>query len=419
MGIFTIGGAGLLGLGLLKKAGYAAFITSIVNSLTGNPIGGLVDKLAGKRTTKATKDNLNLNNRLVNLNRGETDGVPTQGGALRFLGDRSNKLDDAPDIVPTNQSVLNDIAKNQGLSLGTTVPPEIDDKKIIVDGFAGMVGIIDQINKNIAAIGNSLVETSSIEGAYRKELLDDLEKSIAKKGKTRSRTRFEKAIFNFVSTRKKKIKNVAGNVSNDLSNALLMSVGMELAGNFMNNESDSDIEEEPEILFGDDLVDKYGRSDDFNPEDVENNDPVVNDASTPENNLKGIVDDISIIGDDVYNQDIDKGVVVDSERLTEKQKFEQRQQLIKEKKKQLDLSSNIISSPDLISSNIFINPENSMMSPLDSISGATQIIDLRTAEEIANNDTDSSSASSQLDTAFLDLDPSRRISPYEGFARSV
>ena len=152
---------------------------------------------------------------------------------------------------------------------------------------------------------------------------------------------------------------------------------------------------------------------------MENNDPVVNDASTPENNLKGIVDDISIIGDDVYNQDIDKGVVVDSERLTEKQKFEQRQQLIKEKKKQLDLSSNIISSPDLISSNIFINPENSMMSPLDSISGATQIIDLRTAEEIANNDTDSSSASSQLDTAFLDLDPSRRISPYEGFARSV
>ena len=155
-----------LGKGILGKTASTIFYGEIINSILGNPIGGLIDRLSGKTTTtRTTKDNLDLNKKLLNMRDGDGRGVPTRSGAMRFLGDGSGKLDDAPDIVPTNQSVLNDIAKNQGLSISSTVPPEIDSKKMMVDGFAGMVGIIEQINKNIEAIGNSLVESAAIEAA--------------------------------------------------------------------------------------------------------------------------------------------------------------------------------------------------------------------------------------------------------------
>ena len=110
---------GLLKGGLLAKGFNALFFGDLLNSLLGNPIGGFVDRLTGRQDiTEDGKDNLGVNKRLLNLRRGES---PTQGGALRFMGG-DGRLDDAPDIVPTNQSVLNDIAKNQGLSLGTTIP---------------------------------------------------------------------------------------------------------------------------------------------------------------------------------------------------------------------------------------------------------------------------------------------------------
>ena len=212
-----------LGKGILGKTASTLFYGELLNNILGNPIGRLVDRLSGKTTTKEAKDNLNLNKKLLNMNDGR--GAPTRSGAMRFLGDGSGKLDDAPDIVPTNQSVLNDIAKNQGLSIGSTVPPEIDSKKMMVDGFAGMVGIIEQINKNIEAIGNSLVESAAIEAANRKQLMEDLEEEISEKGKKRSRTRFERSVFNFVSTRKNNIQTITGNVANDLSKALLTSLG--------------------------------------------------------------------------------------------------------------------------------------------------------------------------------------------------
>ena len=229
-----------LGKGLLGKTASTLFYGELLNNILGNPIGRLVDRLSGKTTTtKEAKDNLNLNKKLLNMNDGR--GAPTRSGAMRFLGDGSGKLDDAPDIVPTNQSVLNDIAKNQGLSIGSTVPPEIDSKKMMVDGFAGMVGIIEQINRNIEAIGNSLVESAAIEAANRKQLMEDLEKEITEKGKTRSRTRFERSVFNFVSTRKNNIQTVTVNVANDLSKALLTSLGLELAANLPEGENEDDI----------------------------------------------------------------------------------------------------------------------------------------------------------------------------------
>ena len=403
-------------LGVANKALNAYLIAELANFLTGGFIGNFINRRVFGKTTEVNRDNLGLNNRIRNMR----DGAPSQGGALRFLGGRGKRLDDAPDIVPTNQSVLDDIASSQGLALGNTIVPNIDNTDVTQGGLEGVRQEIDKINKNLEAIGSAMLASSGIESAYRKELIDDLENSLAKKGKTRSQTRTQRAISNLISKQQTKIQNKTGNLSKDLANALLLSIGLEAAAGLLGDEGgEDDIPEDDNILFGQDLVDKYGYSDDFNPEDVENNFPVVNDASTPENYIEGLVDDISILGADTYGQSPDAGVVVNSERLTEKQKFERRQQIIRDKKNTLDLSSSIVNTPDLVASNVNISPNNITSAPLESTSGSTQIIDLRTAKEIASSDTDPSSSSSQLDSAIIELDPQRRFSPYEGFVRSV
>ena len=413
-----------------NKVVNTAFLGQFINYLTGNPIGSLVDKLAGKTVTK--KQNLNLNNRLLNLKDENKGSIPTQEGALRFLGDRSGRLDDAPDIEATNQSVLDNIAKNQSLVLGTTVAPDLNTKESVVDSFTGLVGIIQQINNNIGAIGQAMLNSSVIESKYRQELIDDLEEEIAKKGKTRSRTRFERSIFNFVTRQKKKIATKTGNLSKDLSKALLLSLGLELSDLPFGGENEPE-EEESKILFGDDLIDKYGRDDDVLEEDLVGGMPPVGNASTPENNLEGIVDDISIIDADPYSQNPDKGVVLDSERLTEKEKFEKRQEIIKEKQRILNLKkqdnvksnnrSNILTATiDQVGGDNFtqiINPAtNVAYSPVDSTSGNVQIIDMSTAQKIVGGE-GLSNPTSVLPSNLASLSPERRSSPYEGYVRSI
>ena len=400
-----------LGKGILGKTASTLFYGDLLNSLLGNPIGRLVDRLSGKTTTKEAKDNLNLNKKLLNMNDGR--GAPTRSGAMRFLGDGSGKLDDAPDIVPTNQSVLNDIAKNQGLSIGSTVPPEIDSKKMMVDGFAGMVGIIEQINKNIEAIGNSLVESAAIEAANRKQLMEDLQEEITEKGKTRSRTRFERSVFNFVSTRKNNIKTVTCNVANDLSKALLTSLGLELAANLPEGENEDDI-----ITQTEKSLEKYGyNKDDFklvpqpdgtfkvvpNTDGTESSSDNIEEGTT-ETNQGFLKLPKSLSTDDLLEFIVDDPIF--------------NQKVIQNRKNELSLNNNI-NAANSLSPNVSVNNLVAQL-PLDSFSGSTQIIDLRKAEEIAGgDDTAASSATSQLDTAIADLDPSRKLSVYESFVRSV
>ena len=401
-----------LGKGLLGRTATTLFYGDLLNDILGNPIGGLVDRLSGKTTTKAAKDNLNLNKKLLNMRDGDGRGVPTRSGAMRFLGDGSGKLDDAPDIVPTNQSVLNDIAKNQGLSISSTVPPEIDSKKMMVDGFAGMVGIIEQINKNIEAIGNSLVESAAIEAANRKQLMEDLEEEISEKGKKRSRTRFERSVFNFVSTRKNNIQTVTGNVANDLSKALLTSLGLELAANLPEGENEDDILNQTEKS-----LEKYG----FNKDDYEL-------VPQPDGTFKLILktdkeeSNSNNIEENTENKlgflKLPKSLSTDDllEFLIDEPIFNQK--VIQNRKNELSLNNNI-NSVDSLSPNVSVNNLVAQL-PLDNFSGSTQIIDLRKAEEIVGgNDTAASSATSQLDTAIADLDPSRKLSVYESFVRSV
>ena len=405
-------------LPFLKGAFNKIIIADIINSLIGNPVGKLIDRFTGKEVVQ-NNDNLGLNKRLMNLQRGGMGGVPTRGGALRFLGDGSGRLDDAPDIVPTNQSVLNNIAKNQGLAVGTTVPPVIDDKKVIVQGFVGLVAIIDQINKNIASIGNSLVETSAIEGAYRQELMDDLEKSIAEKGKKRSRTRFERSIFNYVSRQQNKVKKITGNLTRDLTNALLMSIGMEIAANFLESDEEDPITEASRANMGAKLEAAETSVNQLVEEGLDTGTAqVVTELSAIEDTegdstLKGLntpftttipgIDDNFQGNSLMYfllNKDIEKQL---------------------NNKTNQNESSKVDLTPDNdkdVSQNISVNNSVATL-PLDSMSGSTQIIDLRTAENLAGSGDGSSSAQSQMDNAIVNLEPSRGLSVYESFVRSV
>ena len=401
-------GKGLIGKGIAGKVFSGLFYTDLLNSLLGNPIGGLIDRFTGRQDT-VEKDNLGVNKRLLNLKRGDGRGSPTQGGAIRFLGG-DGRLDDAPDIVSTNQSVLNNIAKNQGLSLGTTIAPRLDAKKVMVEGFAGLVGIIDQINKNIGAIGDSLIETSAIEGAYRKKLMEDLEEEIAEKGKTRSRTRFEKSIFNFVTTRKRNVQKITGNLSTDLRNALLTSIGLEVVNALPDGDDDS-IDEVVENVIEDRVDPEIIDFESGLLPDIPFYQEGKSEASKNLEDAGGTLGGFTGIGGPTPIE-----AFLNLFKFNKKPN-EQNQSNLKIENE--NKNTNVIDSDNSVSQNVNVSPNLVSTLPLDSMSGTTQIIDLRTAQEIAGGDASPSSATSVLDSEIVDLDPSRRFSPYEGFVKSV
>ena len=403
--------------GLLAKSFNALFFGDLLNSLLGNPIGGFVDRLTGRQDiTDDGKDNLGINRKLLDAGRGASRGA-TQAGALRFMGGADRFSDDAPDVVSTNESVLNNIAKNQGLSLGTTIAPQLDAKKVMVEGFTGLVGIIDQINKNIGAIGNSLIETSAIEGSYRKKLMEDLEEEIAEKGKTRARTRFEQSVFNFVTTKRKNIQKITGNLKQDLSNALLTSIGLEVFG----NEDIGDAANELGELIqegADNFIEEYGDIPRIDFEggllpDIPFYQEGKSEASKNLEDAGGTLGSFTGIGGPSPIEAFLNLFKFDKEEA-------RRQNIFGMMSKEPLVEGAFDTSPSFDFSNTNVVPNVFPSTPLSSLSGTTQVIDLRTAQNIAGgDDTAPSSVTSQLDTQVVDLDPSRRISPYEGYQRSV
>ena len=432
--------------GALSTAVYGSLFNSLFSSVTGiNPLGFLVDKLAGKKVTE--KENLNLNNRLLNLT--EKNKTPTQEGALRFLGDRSGRLDDAPDIEATNQSVLDNIAKNQSLALGTTVVPDLDTKQSVVDSFSGLVGIIQQINNNIGAIGQAMLESSVIESKYRQELIDDLEEEIAEKGKTRSRTRFERSIFNFATRQKNKIATKTGNLSKDLSKAIALSLGLEFGDLFLGDKDERTKEEKRTIkLMGDETKPKpegfmrvlsgigdflTGGITDFDNRGIldvmgvkerrnnalSNKEETVKPRAEGGDVEKGKLYTVGEEGPELFvpNQN---GTIIPNDKIIVQNNEEdviQGEQTLSTK----DITENInlnMNNNNFDSFQNIIPANNIDYNPLESITGTTQIIDLRTAKEIVG-DTGSDNPTTVLNSSIASLDPRRRTSPYEGLVRSA
>ena len=429
------------------------FFTSLIDAFTGGNIGNFINRVVfGKTTGKQNQDNLGLNDRLLNLKK---TGTPTQGGALKFLGDGGRKLDDAPDIVPTNQSVLDSIAINQGLAMGNTMVPEIDNTSSTQSGFAGLREEIDKINQNIQAIAAAMLTSASIEGSYRQELLDDLERSLTNKDKVRSQTRTERSIFNTITKQKDKIVNKTGSLAGNVANALALSLGLEVAAGFLGSGEDDE---------------------ELTPEEEErriNNifvgDP---DKEKPEGIMRGLLGGLDILTGQEYDFDNMGRFMFGGESFKKKrdsaspEKRMENDEKLKEffpeffpdapknqwwdvldlfpnkkkgdkKEENTENEENLSESPVTDTSKDILNlnqqgddkdlsqvistiSNNIAFSPLESMSGTTQIIDLRTAQDVSGQSgADIGGSSTVVDSEIADLDPERRFSPYESLVRSV
>ncbi len=408
-------------LALSGKALNAYLIADFINYITGGGIGNFINKtLFGQTTGQQNKNNLGLNNRLLNL---KETGTPTKDGALRFLGDGGG-LDDAPDIVPTNQSVLDSIAINQGLAIGNTMVPEIDNKSSDQSGFAGIREEIDRINRNIQAIATAILTSSSIEGSYRQELLDDLEKSLVNKDKIRSRGRTERSIKNTILKQRDTVIEKTGSLAGNVAGALALSLGLELTNAFVNNLGKDEEEEEDGLTGFDKRRESRGsayRGKSEKDSDVESVPQIISDDANTNENLGG-QENQNIINMNQQSDDTNNKVDVNQKSIDESVRNTTNTFIDNSEERNVDPLFNLFNfgtSPNIDNSqNINVNPDKVSFSPVESGSGMTQIIDLRTAQNITGN-TDTGGASAKLDSSIMDLVPERRVSPYEVLVRSV
>ena len=183
-----------------------------------------------KKKNQAQNTNTRSRSRgnFFNFNRSnQTTGAARRFSILSFLGDRSRKLDDAPDIVDENQSVLAGIRNFgfSGLLPQTTLVPEIDNSKILDTGFEGVRKEIERINRNINSIANAITAGATIDRKYREQIIADMRKDLAEKGKDRSQTRSERSIFNLLTRPQKQFKETAKSLSKGMSAAFGIGIG--------------------------------------------------------------------------------------------------------------------------------------------------------------------------------------------------
>ena len=180
-----------------------------------------------------------------------TTGEERRLGILSFLGDRSRKLDDAPDIVERNDQVLGGVDSYGGLLPPITVVPNINNERILDLGFEGVRKEIEKINGNIDAIRSAMLQSALLESSYRDSMIESMRRDLVEKGKDRSDTRTERSIFNLL-TRSKPQKSVSQNtksLSDRLSGSLGMALGLNLA-NFGLDLFDDDTDPDPDPTGG-------------------------------------------------------------------------------------------------------------------------------------------------------------------------
>ena len=189
-------------------------------------------------TEKINEENFNRSQNFADINRrlragGSGRSVTTKDGALSFLGDPSRRLDDAPDIVEQNQSVLRGVETLGGFfPFLNTQTPALDNQKIVDSGFLGVRLEIDKINRNIDAIAAALAQSAGFEEKYRKDMIDAMRKDLVEKGKDRSETRSERSIFNLITRPVEEVQTRFGSLADGLRNALLLSIGLETGAAF-------------------------------------------------------------------------------------------------------------------------------------------------------------------------------------------
>ena len=180
------------------KALIAGSLGLSVNSLLGNRFGNLFGGQGFKSDydlemdeyNKSKNQNTRTRSRgnFFNFNRtNQTTGQTRRDGILSFLGDRSRKLDDAPDIVEKNESVLSGIRTfgANGLLPQSNVVPDVSSERISDPSYEGVRKEIDKINRNIEAISAAMLQGALLDENYRDQVIDDMRKDLVEKGKDR------------------------------------------------------------------------------------------------------------------------------------------------------------------------------------------------------------------------------------------
>ena len=374
------------------------------------------DRFFSKDTTKLDQQNFNRSRNFADINRrlrggGSGRSVTTRAGALSFLGDPSGRLDDAPDIVEQNQSVLRGVETLGGFPLPNTQVPDIDNQRIIDSGFLGVRSEIDKINRNIDAIAAALAQSAGFEEKYRKDMIAAMRRDLVEKGKDRSETRSERSIFNLITRPIEETQKIVGSLADGLRNALLLSIGLEAGAG---------------------LADAFGLGEEGGEEGGEESDDTSN--KTPKAGDYYFVKDSR--GGKYYILQSDGGFRKTNRKPTTGSQFSKSDfSPVVENIKQnntpppppgggeegggeednidgketsfLNLNESIGGSNNFI--NNMFNPSNAVAMDTTGLQGSDEFtfIDLTTKKGKGNLDAQSASAGSTLDDSILDGDPSR------------
>ena len=422
LGIATIGGGILKALNFAALANLTLSLPDLINRLSGGRLGNIFLgrgnistfdlENRGSMQGGITSSNIGLNLRLLDAmrKRSKTTSERRRQAALTFLGDRSQKLDDAPDTDMENEQVLQGIANNRGLITPSTVVPAIENPRILEPGFEGVRLEIEKINRNISALKQAMTVSAALEAKYRQSLIEDLEKSLAKKGKDRSETRSERSIFNLLTRPKEEVVKQVGSLANNLTNALMLSLGLEVGGRIANAFDKPPLTEEEKEekltkkLLGDE------------------------EKSKPEGFMRFITGFIDLLLNDLT--DFDNRGIEGGESILNIRKNIKNEQNNQENIEggENNTNVNVTESSDDLSSNLFFGGEDFVTNiaantsmirrPVEAGSGQTQIIDLRTAQNLVGQEAPGS-AGAAFDNSIAYVDPERRTSPYEAYVRDV
>tara|TARA_A100000164_G_scaffold381651_1_gene434464 strand:+ start:1000 stop:2271 length:1272 start_codon:yes stop_codon:yes gene_type:complete len=413
--------------GLALKGLNAAFFAGLANDLSGGRIGNLLKGRGFKSSYQLQLQKYNqdqsrqqfssgFNRRLTNLRGGSGESGARGLNILSFLGDRSRKLDDAPDIVEENTQVLDGVPTFGGLIPPSTVVPDIQNPRILEPSFEGVRLEIEKINRNIDAIKSSMLSSALVEAEYRKEMIEDMQQALAEKGKDRSQTRSERSIFNLITRPITDVQNKTGTIANELTKALLFSLGLEVAGavnNLFGGDGDNKGGEDVTppgssggIKAGDYVKIKTKRGSKYRVWDGEK-------FGTPTNVLPRGGDLIDVepsaftpMTMDDFTDGLTGGVEGGSD-VNQEVSFKMGDTSI--------TGGSDTNNIDFMS--MFNSTDNVARRSVEPGSGTTNVIDLRTAQKIANIE-DNGSASTQLNDEIADLDPSKGASLYEMYVRN-
>ena len=371
------------------------------------------DRFFSKDTTKIDQQNFNRSKNFADINRrlrggGSGRSVTTRAGALSFLGDPSRRLDDAPDIVEQNQSVLRGVETLGGFPLPNTQVPDIDNQRIIDSGFLGVRSEIDKINRNIDAIAAALAQSAGFEEKYRKDMIAAMRRDLVEKGKDRSETRSERSIFNLITRPIEQTQKIVGSLADGLRNALLLSIGLEAGAGLADafgfgeeggeeggGESDDTSNKTPKV--GDYYFVKDGRGGKYYILQSNGNFKKVNRKPTTGNQFSK--SDFSPVIENIKQNNTppppgsgeEEGGNIDGKETS----F-------------LNLNTSVGGDSNELINNMF-NPSKTIAMDTSGLQGRDRFtfIDLTTKNEKGNLDAQNASAGSTLDDSILDGDPSR------------